>query len=147
MTLYRFYVKFDFEIFYSGFSEEDINNTPCPYLIFYFRGHKDKIFEVRCDPNNVDKMVTVGVRHIKFWTQAGGGLTSKRGTYGTVGKAETQLCVTYPKDPGMLVTGASNGQLYIWNKQILKGCVDGHQGPVFAIHALEKVTYSSKDDK
>jgi len=84
-------------------------------------------------------MVTVGVRHIKFWTQAGGGLTSKRGTYGDVGKAETQLCVTYPKEDGMLVTGASNGKLYVWKDEVLKACVPAHEGPVFAIHALEKV--------
>ena len=85
-------------------------------------------------------MVTVGVRHIKFWTQAGGGLTSKRGTYGDVGKAETQLCATYPKEDGMLVTGASNGQLYVWKNEVLQTCVSAHEGPVFAIHALEKVT-------
>lgn len=86
-------------------------------------------------------MVTVGVRHIKFWTQAGGGLTSKRGTYGNVGKAETQLCATCPSEAGIVITGASNGQLYIWNNETLKGCVEAHQGPVFAIHALEKVLF------
>ena len=111
------------------------------YIVLFFlsRGHKDKIFEVRCDPNAFDKLVTVGVRHIKFWTIAGGGLTSKRGTYGDVGKAETQLCVTYPKDAGMLVTGAANGKLYVWKDEVLTSCVAAHQGPVFAIHALEKV--------
>jgi len=35
------------------------------------RGHKDKIFMLRWDPNSTDRLVTVGVKHIKFWIQAG----------------------------------------------------------------------------
>lgn len=35
------------------------------------RGHKDKIFVVKCNPHHVDKLVTVGMKHIKFWQQAG----------------------------------------------------------------------------
>lgn len=40
---------------------------------FYFgcRGHKDKIFVVKCNPHHVDKLVTVGMKHIKFWQQTG----------------------------------------------------------------------------
>ena len=80
---------------------------------------------MRCDPNNFERLVTVGVRHIKFWSIVGGGLTSKRGTYGDVGKAETQLCVTYPKEAGMLVTGAANGKLYIWKNEVWFSLFDG----------------------
>lgn len=47
--------------------------------------------------------------------------------------------MTYPKDAGMLVTGAANGKLYVWKDEVLTSCVAAHQGPVFAIHALEKV--------
>ena len=35
------------------------------------RGHKDKIFMLKWNPSSNDQMVTVGVKHIKFWTQAG----------------------------------------------------------------------------
>lgn len=38
---------------------------------FYCRGHKDKIFVVKCNPHHVDKLVTVGMKHIKFWQQTG----------------------------------------------------------------------------
>lgn len=109
------------------------------YFPYYFRAHKDKIFEVRWDSNNVDKLATVGVRHIKFWTQTGGGLTAKRGTFGNIGKAETMMCITYPKVPGVVISGAASGLIYIWNDEVLKSTVQAHQGPVFAIHALEKV--------
>ena len=35
------------------------------------RGHKDKIFMLQWNPASGDHMITVGVKHIKFWTQAG----------------------------------------------------------------------------
>ena len=35
------------------------------------RGHKDKIFMLQWNPAVPDHMITVGVKHIKFWTQAG----------------------------------------------------------------------------
>lgn len=35
------------------------------------RGHKDKIFALAWNPHNSNQLITVGVKHIKFWTQAG----------------------------------------------------------------------------
>ena len=35
------------------------------------RGHKDKIFVIRWSPSSSDHLITVGVKHIKFWAQAG----------------------------------------------------------------------------
>ncbi len=35
------------------------------------RGHKDKIFLLCWNPHLPDQMVTVGIKHIKFWTQTG----------------------------------------------------------------------------
>ena len=35
------------------------------------RGHKDKIFMLQWNPASADHMITVGMKHIKFWTQAG----------------------------------------------------------------------------
>lgn len=35
------------------------------------RGHKDKIFVVKSNPFRMDKLVTVGVKHIKFWQHSG----------------------------------------------------------------------------
>lgn len=56
------------------------------------RGHKDKIFVVRWSTSSSDHLITVGVKHIKFWTQAGmsmrrevGGRGWKEGLVGGVG--------------------------------------------------------------
>lgn len=35
------------------------------------RGHKDKIFCIKWNPHGSEKLVTVGVKHIKFWNQVG----------------------------------------------------------------------------
>ena len=37
------------------------------------RGHKDKIFVIKWNPHEMKNLVTVGVKHIKFWTQTGMG--------------------------------------------------------------------------
>ena len=45
-------------------------------MFFYFgpffgRAHKEKVFVVKCNPMLMDKLVTVGIKHIKFWQHAG----------------------------------------------------------------------------
>jgi microtubule-associated protein-like 6 len=90
------------------------------------RGHSAKIFVVQWHPINAQEvclialflsfldrwqLVTVGDKHIKFWAVAGGGLTSKRGTFGTIGSLDTMMCVAFAKD-GTCYSGAANGLVY-----------------------------------
>uniref|UniRef100_A0A8C0UQ86 EMAP like 6 n=1 Tax=Cyanistes caeruleus TaxID=156563 RepID=A0A8C0UQ86_CYACU len=102
------------------------------------RGHKDKIFVVKCNPHHVDRLVTVGMKHIKFWQQTGGGFTSKRGTFGSVGKLETMMSVSYGRVEELVFSGAATGDIYIWKETLLLRTVKAHDGPVFAMHALDK---------
>ncbi|EPY88709.1 echinoderm microtubule-associated protein-like protein [Camelus ferus] len=102
------------------------------------RGHKDKIFVVKCNPHHVDKLVTVGIKHIKFWQQAGGGFTSKRGIFGSVGKLETMMCVSYGRMEDLVFSGAATGDIFIWKDILLLKTVKAHDGPVFAMYALDK---------
>ncbi|NWU55111.1 EMAL6 protein, partial [Dromas ardeola] len=102
------------------------------------RGHKDKIFVVKCNPHHVDKLVTAGMKHIKFWQQTGGGFTSKRGTFGTTGKLETMMSVSYGRIEDLVFSGAATGDIYIWKDTLLLKTVKAHDGPVFAMHALDK---------
>ena len=94
-----------------------------------------------------DQLATAGMKHIKFWTQTGGGFTSKRGTFGQIGKPETMLCISYSKAPGEVFSGAANGLVYVWEKEVLKRTVEAHNGPVFSIHALEKVRLLFSDQQ
>lgn len=83
------------------------------------------------------------MKHIKFWTQTGGGFTSKRGTFGSAGKAETMMCVTYGKGRDLVFSGGASGKVYIWQGNTLKNTIQAHEGPVFAMQVLEKVKHTS----
>lgn len=97
---------------------------------------------VKWNPQNPEQLVTAGMKHIKFWTQTGGGFTSKRGTFGDVGKNETMMCLTYGKNSDQVFSGGASGKAYIWQANVLKGAVQAHEGPVFAMQVLEKVMCS-----
>ncbi|KAK9412191.1 echinoderm microtubule-associated protein-like 6 [Crotalus adamanteus] len=102
------------------------------------RGHKDKLFVVKCNPHHADKLVTVGIKHIKFWQQTGGGFTSKRGMFGNIGKQETMMSISYGRIEDLVFSGSATGDIYIWKDVLLVKTVKSHDGPVFAMHALDK---------
>ena len=35
------------------------------------RAHKDKLFMIKWNPLNENQLLTVGIKHIKFWNQVG----------------------------------------------------------------------------
>lgn len=39
--------------------------------LFILRGSKDKIFVVKINPYMPDKLITAGIKHMKFWHKAG----------------------------------------------------------------------------
>ena len=81
--------------------------------------------------------MTVGVKHIKFWNQVGGGFTSNRGLFGTLSKVENVLCITFGNNADVCYTGIGNGNIYYWLNQKLAKKIEAHNGPVFSILALE----------
>lgn len=40
-------------------------------FVFFSRGSKDKIFVVKMNPYVPDKLITAGIKHVKFWRRAG----------------------------------------------------------------------------
>ncbi|KAK7902027.1 hypothetical protein WMY93_018796 [Mugilogobius chulae] len=102
------------------------------------RGHKDKIFVVKCNPLLMDKLVTVGIKHIKFWQHTGGGLTYRRGAFRSVGRPETMMSVCYGRTDALVFSGAATGDVYIWKEPLLLKTVKAHDGPVFAMFSLDK---------
>ena len=106
-----------------------------------FRGHNEKIFCLRWNPHDDDRFVTVGIKHIKFWTQVGGGMTSKQGLMGKVavkqGK-QNQMCVVFGRTVDICMTGGGDGCIYIWTQNVLTRKVENaHNGPIFAINAVQ----------
>lgn len=64
--LYSFFFKYPFLLF-SG------NKLASSH------GHTERIFVAEFRPDSDSQFVTCGVKHVKFWTLAGGQLVSKRG--------------------------------------------------------------------
>lgn len=60
-------------------------------------GHPERIFAVEFRPDSDSQFVSVGVKHIRFWTLAGGSLLSKKGVLGAVedGRTQTMLAVAF----------------------------------------------------
>uniref|UniRef100_A0A3B3BP15 EML-like first beta-propeller domain-containing protein n=1 Tax=Oryzias melastigma TaxID=30732 RepID=A0A3B3BP15_ORYME len=109
------------------------------------RGHKEKIFVVKSNPFRMDKLVTVGVKHIKFWQHSGGGLTFKRGIFGNLGRQETMMSACYGRAEDLVFSGATNGDVYIWRETTLIKTIKAHDGPVFAMCSLDKVSSAPTD--
>ncbi|XP_026868113.2 echinoderm microtubule-associated protein-like 6 isoform X4 [Electrophorus electricus] len=101
-------------------------------------GHKEKIFVVKGNPFRMDKLLTVGFKHIKFWQHTGGGLTFKRGIFGNLGKQETMMSACYGRSEDLVFSGAMTGDVYIWKDTSLMKTIKAHDGPVFAMCSLDK---------
>lgn len=69
----------------------------------------------------------------------GGGFTSVRGTLGKVAKLCDMLCIAYGKAADICYSGGSDGNVFVWNGTTLQKTVKAHEGPLFAMHSLDKV--------
>lgn len=60
-------------------------------------GHAERIFVVEFRPDSDTQFVSVGIKHIKFWTLVGGSLVYKKGVIGSVedGRMQTMLSVAF----------------------------------------------------
>lgn len=127
-------------------------------------GHPDRIFVVEFRPDSDSQFVSVGIKHVKFWTLAGGALMYKKGVVGTVedGRMHTMLSVAFgavsphfspprssctklfwkPKarlvaclQNNLTFTGAINGDVYVWRDHyLLRVVAKAHTGPVFTMY-------------
>ncbi|CAB1335195.1 unnamed protein product, partial [Coregonus sp. 'balchen'] len=92
------------------------------------RGSKDKIFVIKMNPYCPDKLVTAGIKHMKFWHKAGGGLIGRKGN---MGKTETMMCAVYGWTEEMVFSGTCTGDICIWRDMFLVKTVKAHDGPGF----------------
>lgn len=120
------------------------------------KGDKNIIIAAACNPydgenDGMGTLVTVGVKHIKFWTLEGGLLKGRKGTLGLKTEAQPITCVAFVRSltrdaeewgHGYAVTGLHDGGVCIWKSaaayKVMKAA---HKGPVTAI----TVTYPHSD--
>lgn len=127
-------------------------------------GHSERIFVVEFRPDSDTQFVSVGIKHIKFWTLVGGSLMYKKGVLGSVedGRMQTMLSVAFGAvrsskvlkscfspaagfslwsssvcvvQNNLTFTGAINGDVYVWREHFLVRVVaKAHSGPVFTMY-------------
>ena len=71
---------------------------------------------------------------------SGGGLTWRRGEFGGVARCDTMLCAVYGRSDDLSYSGAASGDVYVWRGVTLLRTIKAHDGPIFSLHALEKVS-------
>ncbi|PWA28199.1 hypothetical protein CCH79_00020514 [Gambusia affinis] len=99
-------------------------------------GHAERIFVVEFRPDSDTQFVSVGIKHIKFWTLVGGSLMYKKGVIGSVedGRMQTMLSVAFGAN-NLTFTGAINGDVYVWRDHFLVRVVaKAHSGPIFTMY-------------
>lgn len=101
-------------------------------------------------PYEKDMLVTVGVRHVKFWTNAGTKMIGRDGVFGKHVLKCTMQCVDvnpanfvgHAGQKSVTLTGGMDGRLYAfgtimsdgeWRPEALNSSIIAHVGPVFDI--------------
>lgn len=98
------------------------------------RGHSDRIMDIQFSPNQLDTIVSCGVKHIKFWTVSGNTLNAKKGVFGKTGEIQTMLCIAFGSDD-TVYAGTLNGEIYVWRGNNLSSVIrNAHKG---SVHTLE----------
>jgi hypothetical protein len=59
---------------------------------------------------------------------------------GKIAKLGDQLCVSYGKTADVCFSGGTDGNIFVWTGVTLQKVIKAHEGPVFAMHSLDKVS-------
>jgi len=105
--------------------------------------HKpNRIFRVMFRPDSDSIFVSVGFKHVKFWSVAGSELVKKKGVLTENGmsnknklkKMPTMLSVAFGQD-NVTYTGSMSGDIFVWKDNVLTRVVsNAHQGPIFTMY-------------
>ncbi|KAG6934966.1 echinoderm microtubule associated protein like 5, partial [Chelydra serpentina] len=99
-------------------------------------GHNQRIFVAEFRPDSDTQFVSVGVKHVRFWTLAGRALLSKKGLLSSIEDArmQTMLAVAFGAN-NLTFTGTISGDVCVWKDHVLVRIVaKAHNGPVFTMY-------------
>mmetsp|Transcript_56787 Transcript_56787/g.179562 ORF Transcript_56787/g.179562 Transcript_56787/m.179562 type:complete len:888 (-) Transcript_56787:309-2972(-) len=113
------------------------------------KGDENRIFNCEYSPYD-GRLVTAGVKHVKFWVMEGGYLVGKNGIYGRLGAVSTALAIAFHTD-GSALTGTQGGSIYQWadgGEECIQKYDCVHQGPVHDITITQDyIITGGKDGK
>lgn len=99
-------------------------------------GVEEKIFNIAWSGDN--KFMTAGIQHCSVWTHDGSSLLCQQANYGKFGTRVSQVSVASISS-GLIVTGARNGNLYVWNNQECTQMIkSAHKGTIASIFANDR---------
>ncbi|XP_069172867.1 echinoderm microtubule-associated protein-like 5 isoform X2 [Procambarus clarkii] len=116
------------------------------YKLASARGHSDKVFGVKFSPSNNNHLVTHGVKHIKFWSQAGGGLTYRQVVLGQKFRQTTVLCSAVGGGEGASewwLLGLSSGTVLVVRDAKVERTVKAHKLPIYTILVTQKNVWTA----
>ncbi|XP_048236766.1 echinoderm microtubule-associated protein-like 2 isoform X1 [Haliotis rufescens] len=100
--------------------------------------HVDVICDIGFNPHHTDLLVSIGKEHLAWWKvypETNKITTHAKPEYDNYLRAKFVICLTHT-DKGDLVTGDSNGTIYVWGdggNKITNFVKHGHDGPVFTV--------------
>ncbi|XP_071963510.1 77 kDa echinoderm microtubule-associated protein-like isoform X4 [Antedon mediterranea] len=100
---------------------------------------QEPVLAAEFHPLSSNQIITCGKSHIYFWTLDDGKLTKKSGIFEKHDKPKYVLCIAFA-DNGDVISGDSNGNIYIWgkgNSRIQYAVTGGHEGPIFSLCTLK----------
>ena len=112
------------------------------------KGDENRLFVCRYNPHD-GRLVTGGVKHLKFWVMDGGYLVGRKGMYGRLGSPCTTLSIAFLND-GTTLTGTQSGHIFQWSASGGEECLNKfesvHQGPVHDIISTDEYVVSAGKD-
>ncbi|RLN68841.1 hypothetical protein BBJ28_00002720 [Nothophytophthora sp. Chile5] len=120
-------------------------------LLSTAKGERNTVRSI-CYHSATKEWVTCGDKHIRFWTEQGKNLTSKKAIFGVKAHQKGKIpsvfdCVT--SFGSMVISGGSDGCLYVFQSSTeVTKTVPGHEGAVQALYPTERELISGgKDSK
>ena len=106
----------------------------------------DKSFVTDAAFKNDTEFVTVGTRHIKFWSMKGGILNFKRGIWKNQDNPEPLMSCVFCFAQKVCFTGGASGKIYTWSSNSAVGSIDAHSNSIRVLLEHKNSLYSGGDD-
>lgn len=105
----------------------------------------DKSRVTDCAFKTNTEFVTIGLKHIKFWTLNGRSLTTNKGIFGSIA-IESLICMTYAFDNNSMFTGDAKGNLILWTGRNATKSIKAHNGSCYVLYHKNNQLYSGGQD-
>jgi WD40 repeat protein len=116
---------------------------------------KNRIIAIAFNPHvraGEMSFVTVGVRHVRFWSMQRGKLVGRQGSYDVRGGSESMLSIAFT-DPehvsgvkDITFTGSKDGRVFIWKDTKAVWNVQCCKGPIFCLTVHGAMVFSGGKD-